>query len=560
MASVTPQQLLRREVNLAELADDQAIGLGSIIAREKAAEPTQILVTVYDKFWRPIGECNDYIDLMASRPRNQVPVLTMTLKGLDPLVPIMRNCRTEVVGITVEVGALRWAYTVDSATFKLDSGQRTLIVKALGLFSYFDAMFVWPNAALPIQAQIPSRAVYIGPLCTVIETMIAQQAFRLQSGMWDLVNNFGSLNIDWRTWFGTALQGRGDLRDRLHTPIYVHRTNFLTDTSPFVSVTSRMDSIATVIEKLAKSYGVTVDIELWLPGDPQPDDWANLNLPTYVVTVSDRSNVTGPTNTILDSVVKQLVTLEESVLGGVLKPLLNPNEDYAPVGVFIAPSIGVNYVKPWTVLIDHPRGPMENFEIVDHHPQAHTIIIGGKSPKWLNDLFNATFAWIIDSIMIVVGLTGVPSSLLDGLFNDVLIAFQLVQNFDRRTDMGPYGKPEKFVSTGAAPYNIDALFSFISALWDSRGFRSATAQFRNGYPYSVGRDIFVGGMMSIVENGQMFSDYIENVVITDNRKERCKVVVQVGDGKAEEAPIARFQRLITGLMEAFNTLTLAPGQ
>ena len=188
------------------------------------------------------------------------------------------------------------------------------------------------------------------------------------------------------------------------------------------------------------------------------------------------------------------------------------------------------------------------------------MIIGGKSPKWFNDLINATFSWVLDSIMIVVGLTGVPSNLLDGLFNDVLLAFALIENFDRRNNGGPYMHPERFVSTGAAPYNIDGLFSFISAMWDTRGYRSATAQFRNGYPYSVGRDVFVGAMMSIIEDGVMFSDYIEQVVITDNRRERCKVVVQIGDGKAEEAPIARFQRLITGIQEAVNVLTLAPGQ
>ena len=161
--------------------------------------------------------------------------------------------------------------------------------------------------------------------------------------------------------------------------------------------------------------------------------------------------------------------------------------------------------------------------------------------------------------MIVIGLTGVPSNLFDGLFNDVLLSFALVENYDRRAKMGPYARPEKFVATGAAPYNVDALFSFISAMYDSRGYRSAIAQFRNGFPYSVGRDIFPGAMMSIAENGTLYSDYIENIIITDNRKERCKVVVQIGDGKAEEVPIARFQRMITGLQEAFNVLTLAPG-
>lgn len=562
MASVTPDQLRsgNPEFALTRINDADAIGSSTILAREIAAEPTEILVTVYDKFWRPIGESHDYIELSASRPRNQVPILTMTFKGNDPLVPIMRNCRNELVGITVEVGALRWAYTVDSASYKLDQGQRTLTIQAVGLFDHFNYVSVWPAFLLPIQFQIPSRAVYVGPLCTVIETMIAQQCFRLQSGAWELVNNLASFNPDWRAWFGTMLQSRGDLNDRLKTPVYVVRTDFLRDTSPFVSITTRMETIATVIEKLVKSYGVTVDIELWLPGDPQPDKWANLSLPTYVVTVSDRSNVTGPTGTILDSVVKQFVTVEESVLGGVLKPLLNPQGQYAPVGVYIAPTIGVNYVKPWCVLIDHPRGPIENFEIVDHHPQGHTVIIGGKSPKWMNDLINATFSWVLDSIMIVAGLTGVPSNLLDGLFNDVLLSFQLIENFNRRNKGGPYMRPEKFVSTGAAPYNIDALFSFISAMWDSRGYRSAMAQFRNGYPYSVGRDIFVGAMMSFVENGVMYSDYIERVVITDNRKERCKVVVQIGDGKAEEAPIARFQRLITGIQETINVVTLAPGQ
>lgn len=105
---------------------------------------------------------------------------------------------------------------------------------------------------------------------------------------------------------------------------------------------------------------------------------------------------------------------------------------------------------------------------------------------------------------------------------------------------------------------MDALFTFINTLWDTRGYRSAVAQFRNGFPYAVGRDVFPGSLMSIAENGELYTDYVENIMITDNRKERCSVVVQIGDNKAEEAPIARFQRLITGLQEAVNILTLAP--
>lgn len=554
MADVTPSQ-----VKESLFSDDRkAIRDSTLFARQKASEPTQIIVTVYDKFWKPIGEAGDYISLMASKPRNQVPVLNMTFKGTDPLVPILRKCRREVVGITVEIGALRWAYTVEQASYKLKDGQRTLEITALGLYDYLNYLMVWPNFLLPIMAQIPNRAVFVGGVVTVVNVLIAEQAFRLQSGLWELVNNLGSLNFDWRSWFGTLLQSRGNFFDMLHTPIYVCHVNPLFDSSPFVSITARMESAATVIEKLIVGYGVSVEVELWLPGDPQPDEWARLSVPTYVVRVEDRSNVTGPTGTILDSIIKQLVLLEGSVLGNVLDPFLNPQGVYAPDGVFIAPTIGVNFVRPWALLIDHPRGPMEEFEIVDHHPQGWQIIVGGKSPKWINDLINATTSWILDILMIVVGLSGVPSNLFDGLFNDVLLSFQLVQNFNRRNEMGPYGRPEKFLPTGAAPYNIDALFSFITAMWDSRGYRSAIATFRNGYPYSVGRDIFPGAMMSIAENGSLYSDYIEKIVIMDTREERAKVMVQIGDGKAEEAPIARFQRLITGIQETINTITLAP--
>lgn len=538
--------------------DATAISAATLAARIDAAAPTEITVTVYDKFWKPLGECHDYIDLTASKPRNKVPVLTMNLKSSDPLVPLIRKCRKEVVGITVEIGSLRWAFTVDTAAHKMTGGLRTLEVKALGLHDYLNYLLVWPNFALPIAAQIPSHATFIGPICTVIEVMVAEQAFRMQSGLWELPNNLFSGNLDWQAWFGTPLE-EGIAPSTLITPIYVVHHNPLVDASPLVEINGRMETCAAMIDKLIKSYGVTVELELWLPGDPQPDEWAILDRPTYVLRVVDRSSVTGPTGSILDSIIKQVVNVEGSVLGNVLDPFLNSDGQYAPDGVYIAPAIGVDFVTPWTLLIDHPRGPMEGFEITEHHPQGFQILVGGRSPKWVNDLINATTSWLLDSLMIIIGLTGVPSNLLDGLFSDVLLSFQLIENFGRRKEMGPYARPEKFISTGAAPYNIDALFSFISAMWDTRGYRSAIVHTRNGFPYSVGRDIFPGGLMSIAENGELFTDYIENVIVMDNRKERCSVTVQVGDGRAQEAPIARFQRLITGMQEAINVLTLAPG-
>src|SRR5438270_4965789 len=127
-----------------------------------------------------------------------------------------------------------------------------------------------------------------------------------------------------------------------------------------------------------------------------------LHLPTIVVDVKNRSGVTGPTGTFIDGIVTDLVDLEHGALGEVLDPFLNPTSQYHPDGINIAPLLGVDFVKPWVLFQDHPRGGLTAFDVFDHHALAHTVVGGGKSPKWLNDMINATFEFLIDAIEITV--------------------------------------------------------------------------------------------------------------------------------------------------------------
>jgi hypothetical protein len=354
----------------------------------------------------------------------------------------------------------------------------------------------------------------------------------------------------------------------LKTPTYVVRTNPLLDASPFVCKTVRMESCGTVIPDIARSYGVDASMDLWLPGDPQPDQWANLTQPTYVFSTKDRSQITGPTKTVLDGVLRTVVDLEGSLLGNTLDPLLNPtginDQSGLPVGVFIAPTIGIDFVEPWAVLIapdpGDKQGSVYACKISDHTPQGYQHIIGGRSPQWLNDLMNATYAWIIDSISILIGFSGIPSNILDGFLNNAILAFQLIKHYERAAAVGPYHPGiEVFHATASSPYNIETVFDFVNALWDSRGYTSATAVFRNGEVYTLGIDVFRGGLMSLLyhHRTKLYTDYIENIMFHIGENER-DILVQIGDGKAEEAPMAKQQRFITGVFESINVLTLAP--
>jgi hypothetical protein len=525
--------------------------------------------TVYDKWWQPVGVAGpDLISASGTDPRNQVPAMQMTVKGGSHLVDAMMECEHTLVGVTVETAGIRMPFYIDKHSYKFDKRKGwTGTASCLGIYDILSYLYVWPQWYLPIQAQPISHAIYVGAICTVIESMVSECAIRVQSGLNEFINNALSLNFDFRAWFGRLLQSNANIFDMLKTPVYVVRTNPFLDGSPVVWRTVRMESCATVIKKLTKPYGVTVDVSLWLPGDAQPDQWANLDQPTYVVKVVDRSQIEGPTKTVLDSGIRTVIDLQGSLLGRALDPIINPTGEAtggsAPDNVFAATTLGVHYTPPYAVLVapdSGERGTLETCEITHHTPKGWQMIIGGKSPHWLNSLINSMFSWLVDSLMILIGISGVPSNILDGFLNDAFFAFQLIENYDRRNDVGPYHPGvEVFKATQSAPYNIDTLFAFIELLYDTQGFVSAKATFRNANPYALGRDIFRGGLVSIVYRNRtrMLTDYVDNVLFAIDERKR-DLMIQIGDGRRDEPPIVRHERNLTGLQEAINVATLAP--
>jgi hypothetical protein len=376
----------------------QQLFYGSPQARANAAEfaadsvsavdPVWV-VTVYDRLWRPLGQLgDDMIDLTGLDPRNRLPVATLKVKGGSTLIDAFMNCASTMVGVTVETEGLRLAFYVDTFDYEFKDGAWEGTANLKGIWDILNFLQIWPNFLLPIQVQIPSHAIFMWGLCTVLESMVAECAIRIQSGLWEFVNNALSLDLDIRSWFGALLQSNGNIFQALKTPVYVVHTNPFLDTSPLVCKTVRMESCGSVIQDITRAYGVDASMDLWMPGDPQPDPWANLDQPTYVFSTKDRSQITGPTSTVLDSVIRTVVDLEGGLLGNVLDPLLNPTggNQGAPEGVFIAPTIGVNFVAPWSILIapdPGQKGSVETCKITNHTPKGWNHIIGGRSPQWV---------------------------------------------------------------------------------------------------------------------------------------------------------------------------------
>lgn len=520
--------------------------------------PVQSVVTLYSNMYKPIGEVNDYISVECDFPRNMIETATIVLKTTDPMGPLAMMCYQTVVPVTIQVGIMRWSGRVDNYDYAMVHGVKTLTLQCMGDYAWFSKILVWPNFLLPIQTQFPTKSLYLGPAITCIKTCIQEQAFRIQSGLNEAINNLLSGNLDWESWIGTFLESDGNPIDMLMTPLVVVITDVLTDTSPWVSFNARMDKVSTVVEKVIKDNGLLLSATLWLPGEPQPEGLViPLTLPTIVVDVKDRSGITGPTGTFLDGLITDTVDLQNSVLGDVLAPFLNPTGEYAPEGINIAPAIGVNFVQPWVIFQDHPRGGLTEFHLFGHHPLAYSIIGGGKSPQWVNDLINATLEWMVDSISIFIGISGIPSDLFDGTFDDTLLAFQLIENSARRIALGPYAWPEYFVQTGASAYTLDEWFALTGAMWDTRGYHAIMLTFDNGFPYTLGQDLFVGGLASFVCEGVLYTEYLDKATFRDDRKGRAKISCTIGDGKSHQNPIIKVTRDLASFEDAMQIVTLS---
>lgn len=147
-----------------------------------------------------------------------------------------------------------------------------------------------------------------------------------------------------------------------------------------------------------------------------------------------------------------------------------------------------------------------------------------------------------------------------GFLNNAFLAFQLWESYERRSAVGPYHPGiEVFHATASAPYNIETIFGFINAFWDGRGWMCVQATCRNGVNYTYGKDIFRGQLISIAlfNRSLLYTDFLESVSWRIDEHTR-DLYLQIGDGKAIEAPLQKHERNISGLLEAVNVLTLAP--
>jgi hypothetical protein len=336
-APTTSRELARWSSALLSGDDSLIATTARDLAEASSMLDTDYRFTLYDKMWVKQADLTGWvIEATGTDPRNITPTSKLTIKGDCPFWSALAECRNTMVGLIVETAGQRYTFYVKTFTEKYEKGAWTGEIELKGIWDILNYLVIWPEWFLPLIAQPISHAVFIWAICTCLEAMVSECALRIQSGLWEFVNNVTSLNPDVRAWFGTLLQtiqnnggSFGSITTALKHPVYVVRTNPFLDSSPLIARTVRMETCGAVIGDVTRAYGVDTSMDLWLPGDPQPDDWAHLTQPTYVFSTKDRSQFQGPFGNVLDSVLRTVVDLQGGTVGQRVRPVPQP-ERYEP--------------------------------------------------------------------------------------------------------------------------------------------------------------------------------------------------------------------------------------
>jgi hypothetical protein len=360
--------------------------------------PNQSLLRIFNPFYTVGSESHDHIELQTNDPRQALPAGRLKLKATDPLSDVAVTCSSTIVPVVYDripdwetwPPPYRWSGRIDVAHDQFKDGLRTVDCELIGDKHWLDRILCWPSPFLPIWVQFPAQWFGIGPGLSVIATLIMEQSFRIQSGLWSIIDQIGSLAFPFQDWIQELRQTSSmsliDILQVLHTPICVVPINPFRDGSAWIEINGRMDTVWKLVQQQMQDNGFDMTVQMWLPGEPQPPGLAfPLRNATVVIELFDRSGFTGPWGP-LEGVVVDAVQLEGSLMGNALNPILGnaPQSPYVEtdLGEYLAPNIGVNFKQPWVILnCDVEKSGIIEYSIDFHHPLAWQVVTGGQSPQ-----------------------------------------------------------------------------------------------------------------------------------------------------------------------------------
>ncbi|WP_228822295.1 phage tail protein [Nocardia farcinica] len=531
------------------MAWDSATAAARFDALERAdqrygADQT-VLVRYWDKYLQEVGEEHNYLTLEFTYVRNAAGGLKMTVpkKDMVNFDHVFKNPDGEnaTIPITVNTKAFRWdGYITKASVVRDEDGTETVDIEAIHCWNHIATTACWASPFAPILAQFPRHMILFGPVRTLCALYLATNLMRLQSSYWTVPDKW----LDAPDWaqVGSALW-----------PIAVVPVDTLRDTSRWGAASARFDMADQLLLPLLDGTGVMLTARFFLPGeDEQPaPQWYYLDRPTVVLETVDKSGVTGFGGTLLTG----LVSFFEEFINDttpVRYPNFNATSEYEAIYSDSGP-LGTQRNFPWVWYFENEYSGIGRAEVALHKPLATSVIVGGRSPGWVNAGIEIAMKNLLAWLGLLIGIPGLDS-LYQGQLDDVFLAWMAYENTERTRAAGPFAFREHVVTNSSKAFTLDGVMTGLRGLHQTRGYTSKRVTVEDAAPYLLGKDFTLGDQIGFVVGDQIFTDYVTEMTFRDDRESGARWELAIGDGADEEDTLGKAWDRLTAVGQALRTL------
>lgn len=435
-------------------------------------------------------------------------------------------------------------------------------LKCISNRRHLKGIYLAANPIFPMEVQLPKMYLWGGPCAFTCASSTFINLFRLYTlnGWFPIPRNVFAPE----TWLQNI--------SPLNWPVQVMPINPITDQSRWCTIGSRWKDAHTVFQAPMKDAGVICRAYTWLPGDPPPytmfgETLAKILKPTracVILSFEDKSGVTGPTGTLLDGALNLMAATLDDLITETIIPLDRDLD--GETDPFFRKLLLVAPKPPPVVYRDVGFGNVKKKKRVIHKSQATDIIIGGKSPGWVNQAITFAIRYGLSQLgaTITYGLGAYATPGAEGLDNlyqgqldDVFLAFQRFVNPIRSAQAGSYAFREHFATNTGTAYVLNAIQGIAIGDEEMRAYSSMKFDVGEG-PYVWGQDYTLGDRVSAEIRQITYTDQILAARAEGTREQPGDVQISFGDDSREENPIARGFRTI-GTVANFAAMLAGSG-
>lgn len=317
--------------------------------------------------------------------------------------------------------------------------------------------------------------------------------------------------------------------------------------SEWCVVEARWDNSWDLLKATWDAAGVLPTAELWWPGDAQPfPDYTTLTLPTVVLNFRPRSTVTGAAG-LLDqgwNHLRRMIDMDDKITSVL---------DFAD-----APLPGADGRDPW-VVFDLPEAPKMNIR----KSTDSTFLVGGQSPKGLNDLIEVGIKTTIAAIVAAIPMIGpVAAELIKGggemLARLAADKFLNLNEFVDRAREQWHGRSGYIsVSKTGQANSVEALQKAWQAKTETGGGLSVEFALDSPDPYLPGRDFDLGDVVGVKAWGAIWAAYISELTWTSEPGRQIGWTIRLGNLAALANPdelLAHSAETVKGVISRWSTM------